>query len=71
MSTYLGSRDGAGCDEGPVLGTDERQVALRGVSAVFRSFELALESAASRHALLRHSLLKCSVTNLMPVEYFI
>lgn len=46
-----------GGDEGAVLSTDEREVALGDVSAILGCLQLALESSHSGHALLGHALL--------------
>jgi len=46
-----------GCDPGSVLGTDERQIALGLIGAVFGGFELALEASNTGKVLLGHALL--------------
>lgn len=53
----LGAGHRGGGDEGAVLGTDEREVALGNIGAVFGGFQLALESSYSRYALLGDTLL--------------
>lgn len=53
----LGAGHRGGGDEGAVLGTDEREIALGNVSAVFGGFQFALESAYPCYALLGNALL--------------
>lgn len=48
---HLGSGNAGCCDEGAVLGTDERQVALGLISAVLSSLELSLETTHTGHCL--------------------
>jgi hypothetical protein len=46
------SCDGGLCDEGAVLGTDQRQVAFSSVSAVLCCLKLPLEATHACHTLL-------------------
>lgn len=53
----LGSRYRGRGDEAAVLGPDEREIGLGGVSPVLCGLKLALEAAHPRHALLGHAFL--------------
>lgn len=54
---HLRTGHGGGGDEAAVFRTDQSQIALGGVSAVFRGFQFSLESANPGYALLGHALL--------------